>query len=288
MNTAVQWKSARQQLRDVSREAALHVSRVAEGGTTIPTGALAGALAGALGHPVWRWVGARPRWREAGLGICGLLACGPSVGETGATGSDTGTTSAAAGTPMAGESGGDCVYEALAAAPLGPVTIVVRNLTTEVAYLVGAVAEWGDAVQTYRLFGPDGEEISRRATRCVASCGAHGVVCPSQCMGGMAQSVAIEPGASFETEWSGRIQMPLDIPPACAVTPNCGETCVAEVAASAGSYQFAIHIETACTDASGDPCDCVTCPPDTWRAPPTHTATLQYRGAATVTLDFEG
>ncbi len=242
----------------------------------------------------------RPSMRVESLAVMACLGglliasgCGPSVSssELDVSSGGLGIDPDADDTSGGDDEGGPCSGLLDPTEPLGAATIIIRNLTDEVAYVFAQAPEFGQEPNLFRLYDAGGIEFPQDAVGCVLWCGQDGLQHPTQCGGRETVKIEIDPGGSLEAEWSGRVQHAVELPDECsAESPSGATTCEGRVAASAGAYQIGLEIRQVCNDpaSGGEVCDCATCTPDAWINPPTHFLNLDYQGRATVMLDFEG
>jgi hypothetical protein len=218
-------------------------------------------------------------WYAVAIGGCSTDAIDAAGGGTG---------NGSASEESSGDAVSTCAPEVPSAQPLGVVDITVRNTTSEVAWVVGRVPEFGSDVEVYALVGPDGEPIVREAAQCVPSCADEEVRCPTQCNGAHDSAVAIDPGAVLQVQWSGLVQQWFDLPPGCDDASACGDRCVDLVPAPAGHYEIRVRMTAGCTTPGGDPCECELCAPLYSLEVPELVAEIDYQGPTSVSIDFTG
>lgn len=198
-----------------------------------------------------------------------LLGCTsePLVGEAG-SGDDS-----SAGTEEESDPD-ECLPASEDAGSLGTVQFELRNLSGAMAYVIAVAPDAGrpDDLLHYRLTDPNGEEIDRIPSHCEPRCGADGVDCGTQCVGGENVTIVVAAGEVLSAEWSGRVDASYDIPSACEDVDVCGLSfCKQTVAAEPGTYEVAFAITP--TEADDAP-ELVT--------------SFVYEGPTTVMIDYEG
>jgi hypothetical protein len=190
------------------------------------------------------------------------LGCGPGAGDEGdATGTTEAATSADASTQgdatdsTGGPPGDACDPIRPDDAEGQPVVITLRNDRAEPIF-VGYGNEC--VLQAYELLAPDGTALDPIGPTCTQSCaeviesGCQAIDCGA-CGG--PELVRLEPGGTWELEWSGVLRPGLEIPEACASSPECDGGCAGRRLPQAGEHVVRSIAFVSCTSDAGTPCD---------------------------------
>lgn len=190
------------------------------------------------------------------------VGCGPSAGDDGDT---LGTTEAATGAETAtpGDEGSDTGGPpADACAPIRsdegegqPVSITLRNAHAEPIF-VGLGNEC--VLETFEVLAEDGTALDVVGPNCTQSCteviesGCHSLECGA-CAG--PQLVRLEPGGTWQVEWSGVLWAGLAVPAACASPADCSGGCTARRLPEPGAHVVRAIAFATCTYDDAQPCE---------------------------------
>jgi hypothetical protein len=136
-----------------------------------------------------------------------------------------------------------------------PVVITLRNDRAEPIF-VGYGNEC--VLQAYELLAPDGTALDPIGPTCTQSCaeviesGCQAIDCGA-CGG--PELVRLEPGGTWDLEWSGVLRPGLEIPEACASSPECDGGCAGRRLPEAGEHVVRSVAFVSCTSDAGTPCE---------------------------------